>query len=238
MIREKTGLIGFYILFLLFSIIYLSQADLLSLSAGRFWQIIFRFQSRGSYKVTSGKVEGNYTLTQEWLGFLEEDGPDFIIYHLEVRLISWDFTEKTSDGFLAVSLNGKDKIKKNINPKPPEFRMEYIKGEEKEICFYFSLDSLPIPINKKPGQQEWLLAFPSIPWEEKNMKEIGLKKKITGRKRVSLSREKLELPEYQENFGWEEKTSLQSSNAESFSQEHQVQISVFFIRGGIKRYQF
>ncbi|HEK85418.1 MAG: hypothetical protein ACPLZD_06055 [Candidatus Saccharicenans sp.] len=203
-------------------------------SPGQFWQLCFRLQVEGTYKITSENIEGCYRLDLEWLGFLEGDGLDFIIYHLGVYPYVWELREKTPRGLLTINSLGQHKANEVYPFLPPELKLEYIQGSEKEIIFYFYLKSLPVPIDQKaerPGG--FLLIFPSIPWKEKLNGEVSLNRKIIGQKIISIPRSRLKSDEFKENFSWAEEITPKYSTVVPFYQEHQVKVDIRFIKADL-----
>lgn len=200
----------------------------------RFWQVFFQLQVLGEYRNLTAEIEGNYFLEVEWLAFLEEDDLDFIIYHLGAYPSCWELAEKTPEGIFTNSINRGTKNNKILDLPPPEFRLEYIQGEEKEIIFYFSLRNLPIPVSKNHSLPEAKLFFPSVPWKQNVDEESRMKKKITGQKIISLPRSKLESNECQERFSWTEEITTPITDRISFHQKHRARVCLRLVRCDLK----
>jgi hypothetical protein len=191
----------------------------------KFWQVFFKLEISGEYKSSaSDYLQGFYCLDLEWLGFLEEDGLDFIIYHLGLYPSRWEITEKSATGVLTSSEDGKREV------PVPGFRLEYVRGEEKEIYFYFSVDNLSIPLNKLPGLPETRLIFPSIPWTPVPPDESRVRKIISGQKLLVIPREKLKLHDFEQRFDWVEEMSLPDRKPASIHQRHRATVSIHLIR--------
>jgi len=195
----------------------------------RFWQVFFKLEVSGEYKSSASiQLEGFYHLDLEWLGFLEEDGLDFIIYSLGFYPSRWEITEKSASG---VSTSSGDQTQA---VPVPGFRLEYIRGEEKEIYFYFSLDSLSIPLNKLPCLPETKLILPSIPWTPGTPDESHVRKIVSGQKLLVIPREKLRLQEFQQKFSWAEEINLPDRKPASFHQSNRARVSIRLVRCYVK----
>lgn len=224
--EKKSRALPFFLLTMNFYLLAIAgfSAAINSIPQPRLWQVFFKLQLSGSYHCPMAEIEGNYSLEADWLGFLEEDGLDFIIYHLGPYPIRWEITEKTPAGIFTNMPSRSSKNFKLCNLPPPELQMEYIQGGEKEIRVYYSLKNLPVPISPSYQRSEFWLYFPSVPWKQTLTDESKIKKKIIGQKIISLPRSRLESKECQEDFSWREEITTMLQGRPSFFQRHEVRV--------------
>ncbi|MBC7363302.1 MAG: hypothetical protein H5U07_02010 [Candidatus Aminicenantes bacterium] len=131
-----------------------------------------------------------------WHGLLEEDGLDFIIYHLASNLKRWE-----------IQL-GKKSLRLKSPPFPrPDFRVDYVEGLEKEIRFYYSFQPSEIIWSGENTAVSFKLLLPSSPRAFK--KEPGANDliKTTGSRIVVIERKALENPVVQKEVFWQAEVS-------------------------------
>ena len=162
-------------------------------SPQRFWQAILQIKVEGEFVPSPGlSAPGKFMVEAEWPGFLEEDGPDFIIYHFDSHLNNWKlWTEE--NGFQ----------KPTASLIRPVFCVDYVEGLEKEIRFYYSFRPAEIdwPGENTPVPSKLLL--PSAPWPLKKDPGLQAVLKTTGSRIITLERTALENPIFQREFSWQ-----------------------------------
>jgi hypothetical protein len=193
----------------------------------RFWQVSFKLQIQGEYRASpSDPPAGNFFLETDWYGFLEEDGLDFIIYHLGSSQVRWLVTIRGEEGTMSVL---------SFSIPPPSFKLDYIEGKEEEITFYYSLEPKVInySLQRQPGEIN--LVLPSIPWNQNQPEEIKLKRKVKGIRGISLPRKDLDQNEIKQAFSWQEENILSGSNLNSVFQKSSIKVTVELLGYDIKR---
>lgn len=144
---------------------------------GQFWQVTIRLLVQGDFRTgPATEKSGVYLLEAGWSAFLEEDGPDFIIYHLGSQLFRWEV--RTADG------------QPWPGPIPsPELKLDYVEGKEEEINFYYSFDPEVIDCSADPAGHRIKLVLPDVPWSRVLEKMPWFKRKtISGQRTIELQR--------------------------------------------------
>lgn len=186
---------------------------------GRFWQLTIRLQVQGDFRTGPAAGKGGvYLLEAGWSGFLEEDGPDFIIYHLGSEAFRWEV--RTADG---QPLPG---------PIPsPGLKLDYVEGKEEEINFYYSFDPEVIDCPGDLAGHRIKLVLPDVPWSRVLEKMPWFKRKtISGQRTIALQRSQLKGREIKKEFNWIEETTLQDPGQLTIVQRSRVKISLELIR--------
>ncbi|NPV82734.1 MAG: hypothetical protein HPY46_03995 [Candidatus Aminicenantes bacterium] len=180
---------------------------------GQFWQVTLRLQVQGDFRTGPATEKSDlYLLEAGCSGFLEEDGPDFIIYHLGSQLFRWEV--RTADG------------QPWPGPIPsPELKLDYVEGKEEEINFYYSFDPEVIDGPEGPAGQRIKLVLPDVPWSRVLEKMPWFKRRvISGQRTIELQRSQLAGKEIRKEFNWIEETSLQGSSQLAVFQRSRVKI--------------
>gem|GEM_PF-931348 len=180
---------------------------------GQFWQVTLRLQVQGDFRTGQAAGKGGvYLLEAGWSGFLEEDGPDFIIYHLGSQLRRWEV--RTADG------------QPWPDPIPsPGLKLDYVEGKEEEINFYYSFDPEVIDCPADPAGHRIKLVLPDVPWSRVLEKMPWFKRKIiSGQRTIELQRSQLTGREIRKEFNWIEEASLQDSSQLTVSQRSRIKI--------------
>lgn len=186
---------------------------------GQFWQVTLRLQVQGDFRTGPATEKSDlYLLEAGCSGFLEEDGPDFIIYHLGSQLFRWEV--RTADG----------------QPFPglipaPELKLDYVEGKEEEINFYYSFNQEVIDFPEGPVGHRIKLVLPAVPWSRVLEKMPWFNRKIvSGQRTIKVQRSQLAGKEIRKEFKWIEETSLQDSGQSTISQRSRVKIFLELIR--------
>ncbi len=180
---------------------------------GQFWQMTLKLQIRADFwDGQTAEKTGHYLLDADWSGFLEEDGPDFIIYHLGSQVVRWEV--KAPDGQSIAAL-----------VPTPALKLDYVEGEEEEINFYYSFNPDLINYQDSPAGHRIKLVLPARPWSRSGEKIPWFRRKvISGELNLKLQRSQLALKEIRKEFNWVEETSLQDSNLLTVRQRSRVKI--------------
>lgn len=177
----------------------------------RFWQLVLKLQIQADFRPTeSGKPAGKYWLESDWCGFLEEDGLDFIIYHLGSVTGRWQLTIDTNEPVTLIP--------------EPRLNLDYVEGREEKIVFYFSFQ--PEIIGRSEGSTfKGSIFLPSVPWVGSREKHPWFKRRIiSGDRNLSLPRSQLTRNEICREFSWEEETTFPNLDLSSFKQRSRVRV--------------
>ncbi|MGB9907520.1 MAG: hypothetical protein ACPLRR_09070 [Candidatus Saccharicenans sp.] len=215
---RPASLAGTLILLVIF-ILFLSLPA--GAQSGRFWQLVLKLQIRGDFRpAASGTPAGNYWLESDWCGFLEEDGLDFIIYHLGSNTVRWQLAWD----------------RKETGPSIPEpgLKLDYVEGQEKDIIFYFSWqpEMMSFPLD---STYKGLIILPAIPWVRSEDKSHWFKRRVIhGDRNLSLPRSQLAQQEIHREFNWEEETTFQNSGPSIVKQRSRVRVVLELIKGQLR----
>lgn len=219
----KKAAIVFLIRFLALICLAFGQAHD-SVQPPRFWQVYFKLEIKGEVHDELGsRPSGKFFLGIDWLGFLEEDGLDFIVYHLNTFPSHWDISARKGNE-LAVSLTS--------TIPTPEFKLDYVEGKEKEFIFYFSLNPSAITYSFDPRTEGIKMALSSVPWSKNQGEDSNSKlhKKIVGSRVLSISRSLLNRDEFKQNFIWTEEITWSDSGPTNEKQKNEVKISIRMVK--------
>lgn len=184
----------------------------------RSWQVSFNLHIQGEYQVASSNPSaGYYLLETEWYGFIEEDGLDFIIYHLGTCQPHW---------LLTASIEQEPLSTISLSIPPPNLKLDYIEGKEQEISFYYSLEPEVISHSGQELPGEINLLLPSIPWNRRRPEELQIKRKVQGIRDISFPRKDLNRNEVQKTFSWQEESLLSGAKSRAVFQKSKVKVTV------------
>ncbi|MGB9894092.1 MAG: hypothetical protein ACPLRA_06725, partial [Candidatus Saccharicenans sp.] len=155
------------------------------------------------------------------LGFLEEDGLDFIIYHLNTFPGHWDISVRKG--------NERDISLTSRIPRP-EFKLDYVEGKEKEFIFYFSLNPSVVTYSFDSRSEGIKLVLPTVPWSKDQPEGSKIHKKIIGSQVLSIPRSLLNLDEFKQYFSWTEEITWSDPGPIKEKQKNEVKISVRMIK--------
>ena len=160
------------------------------------WQAILQIKFEGESYLSSGLSDRLKVMAEaEWHGFLEEDGLDFIIYYLASYLNKCEFWPEKSEK--------REYRLKSLPLVPPDFRVDYVEGLEKEIRFYYSFRPPEITWPGEDASVSFKVLLPSAPWPFKKDPRPDMILKTTGSRIVTVERTALEKPVVQREFFWQ-----------------------------------
>jgi len=185
----------------------------------RFWKLTLKLQVRSDFRTGSGgENTGSYILETAWAGFLEEDGPDFIIYHLGSELARWECR-------LLSGLVHSNQL------EAPELKLNYVEGKEEEVNFYYSFNPQIVSCSGSSSGSELRLVVPSVPWSGAVEKIPWFKRKlISGDRNLRLGRGLLSRNEVRKEFNWEEETSFEEPGFLVVYQRSRIRVAMELIR--------
>lgn len=206
---DRLALQAVSLILLAISIFFLSLP--LVAQSGRFWRLVLKLQIQTDFRPAESMTPaGKYWLESDWYGFLEEDGLDFIIYHLGSTTGRWQLIIETNEPVTLIP--------------EPRLKLDYVEGREEKIFFYFSFQPEII------GQSEdstfkGSIFLPSVPWVGSAEKPTWFKRRITrGDRNLSLSRIQLTRNEIRREFSWEEETTFLNSGLSGIKQRSRLRL--------------
>jgi len=120
-----------------------------------FWEIMLVLSSNGDYAVENGERSniGHYSFILLWLGCMEEDMDDYIIYHETSELVEWNAREEVQSPDSSQIISGDDFSKR------PGFDFHYILRRDKNLHFDFQVDGFYVP--QESSDPKFYLTLPS-----------------------------------------------------------------------------
>lgn len=185
----------------------------------RFWRLALRIQVQSDFQMSpSGQAAGTFFLEVGWAGFLEEDGPDFIVYHLGSEPARWELKPEAGPPSPA-SVPG------------PELRLNYVEGKEEEIIFYYDFNPEIIDYPGSTSGGRLRLILPAVPWPGKADKIPWFNRRVIGGERnLSLPRKLLDRSEARKEFNWEEEVQFQEPGSSVISQKSRVRVALELVK--------
>lgn len=159
----------------------------------RVWKAVLQIKIEGELfppPHSASTPRAHFVVEAEWHGFLEEDGLDFIIYHLESYLNNWKIWSGEKN---------EPELKEKL--MSPIFRLDYVEGLEKEVRFYYSFSPSEIAVPGQSSHNPLRFLLPSSPWPaRKEPVEVIITRQ--GSRVVAVDRKALEQPSCQKEFLW------------------------------------
>jgi len=192
----------------------------------RRWKIEIRLITEGSYSVREGSrsFSGDFLYEAAWSGGMERDDDDFLLYHIQNKIVRWKLEEDAEAGE-----GGEPSSLKEL-PEKPVFRMNYILTEGPRLRFDFAIEGLAVP--RAASVNKFELAFPRTKSGSPDSAAAGYDGAvIQGSNDVCLRVVDTGLPRVERSFRWRWKNrqaSPRSSLEASFagSSETRVQVTM------------
>lgn len=162
------------------------------------WQIRLTVTVSGGYALKGGGVpiSGEYTCRAQWLGSLEVDGDDFLLYHFKTEILDWRLAEK------AVRPGGETVLEEKDAADKPDLRLNYVLKDGKNIEVDFNLMGIPVPLHPFPVKVG--LEFPGAKVREALFEGSSYADfVIRGSNRIVLPGSDLLRPSAERKFNWE-----------------------------------
>jgi len=179
------------------------------------WQLRLNLKIEGNIAVTFYReTGGTYLLEIDWLGFLEEDGLDFVIYHLGSCSSRSEFCP-FAPGSQAVPV------------APPEMKLDYVEGRVEQINFFYSLHPDTVVCTATAFSRPVKFNLPSLPWSRPKERDPQPRRRLLkGVRSLTLPRSLLNKDTIRQEFSWEELIEQEGVEAEILPQIYRVKISL------------
>ncbi len=179
------------------------------------WQLRLNLKIEGTIAVPFYReTGGTYLLEIDWLGFIEEDGLDFVIYHLGSCSSRSEFCPSAPES-------------QAVPVAPPELKLDYVEGQVEQINFFYSLHPGTVVCTATAFSRPVKFRLPSLPWSRPKEREPQPKRKLLkGVREVTLPRSFLNKDTIRQEFSWEELIEQEGVEAEIMPQIYQVKISL------------
>lgn len=187
-----------------------------------FWEVRFNLYIKGNYLFydQDRNLEGSFQGHFRWLGLMEPDEPDIILYHWQTEVVSWEVSEKEKKGDREMTFSR--------SSNPPHLKVGTFLRQEEAFWLDFvlepPLDSFsPFPIESKII---WPASF------IRNLTVNGLRYNDflkSGSNKISVPVKEMTKPEFRRTFSW--KWSYPSNyprlDFKEFGTEHEVEITLY-----------
>lgn len=187
------------------------------------WEIEILIETKGTYSLTRKDVsyKGDYSFVLEWTGCMEQDDEDFLLFHEDWDLRSWEANEK------AISPSSRVALSTSNFQEKPRFRLNYILKRENSLFFDFAVLGFTIPQHMSEGN--FLLTLPvSAEYADQAGTSYNVHV-IRGSNRIVLQEKTLKKEKVKKSFAWSWEDKVYSStdmNARPILQEHDVKVTV------------
>ncbi|MDI6845976.1 MAG: hypothetical protein QME28_07555 [Candidatus Saccharicenans sp.] len=178
------------------------------------WQMRLKLKIEGNIAVPFYReTDGTYLLEIDWVGFIEEDGLDFVIYHLGSCSSRSEFCPSVP-GSQAVPV------------APPEMKLDYVEGQVEQINFFYSLHPETV-VCTAAFNRPVKFRLPSLPWSRLKGKDLQPRRRLLkGVRGLTLPRSFLNKDTIRQEFSWEELIEQEAKEAEILPQIYRVKISL------------
>ncbi len=191
------------------------------------WEIILDLRAQGEYRLEGGEGRflGNYTFAVRWLGSMERDDHDYLLYPLDCDLRAWDAQESGS-GSNAVTF-----FKTSDFRGRPSFVFNYIFRKGSELHFDFIVNGIVIPQAEAP--EKILLLFPASAENNQRDGEMSYNNFVTkGSNRIALEETEIYAGRLERTYSWTWKSQrwkMKQQQTIFVSHNHEVDVKLAII---------
>lgn len=162
------------------------------------WEIVLELKTKGEYRLerpAGGGFSGNYTYSVRWIGCMEVDEQDYLLYPLDSELRQWEAQETAASPETPAFLTTDDFSAK------PSFTLKYILRRGRDLYLDFVADGMVFPQNDPEGGVP--LLFPSSEENNQQGDELAYNAWVTGgSNRVSLQEAEIYSGPFQKSYAW------------------------------------
>ena len=192
-----------------------------------FWEIKLVLSSKGDYTVENEERSntGHYSFILTWIGCMEEDMDDYIIYHETSELVEWNAREEVQSPDSFRIINGDNFSKK------PGFDFHYILKRDKDLHFDFQVDGFYVP--QDGSDPTFYLILPSSYENKRSSSQVDYNAfLLRGSNSIQVEEEEIYQHMIEKTYSWTWKHN-QSLGGEkkpiSFSNFHKVKVVLTII---------
>lgn len=186
------------------------------------WEIALELETQGEYRFErpSGKVSGNFIYSVRWLGCMEEEDQDYLLYPIDSELLKWEARE-TAASPQAQSLLTTDAFKNK-----PSFRLKYILRKGRELHLDFVVLGITFP--QSGAQEGFPLLLPSSEENDQHDAELAYNALVSkGSNRVWLEEAEIYGGPVKKRYSWSWKHQgwqLRQQETVFTAQSHKVEV--------------
>lgn len=190
------------------------------------WEIRLALSVRGDYTVRNLETTcvGEFDFRAQWEGTMEQDGDDFLLYHVKTDAPRWEIREKAVRPGTARILSERETAEK------PRLRVHYIMRQDRELRFEFEVEGIRIPLD--PSAEKSDLVLPRS--KELSGAGAGYGDSISkGSNLIAIGDDALDRGRFERSFSWEWKRqgwSPREKGAVFVAASHKASVSITLIR--------
>ena len=189
-----------------------------------YWELRIDLRLKGNYEAKEGEetYTGHYVYDAEWIGCMEEDQADFLLYYEDHKLVKWDAQEK------AKGPEGTQIMETENFSEPPQIDFHYVLIKEEAVHFNFKVSGFEIP--QSPSKFKHRLLLPATEENTEVMMDNFYSRDIEkGTNRVLLPIGSFYGERVTASFSWDWEDSRWTRKADTvvfFGQSHDVEVEV------------
>ena len=197
-----------------------------SLQASPWWELRCAIAVRGDYSVTDldTTFNGEFLYKARWEGTMEQDGPDFRLFHAKADVLAWEMREKTVPSSDAGLLTEKEAAEK------PALRLNYVIRDGPDVLISLAVGDLLIPLASSPEKFDLVLPRSRGLAAERTGYDDSITK---GTNVLALSEEGLAERSLERTFAWDWKRrqwTVRGRGAVKVAETHKVMVVVTLVR--------
>ncbi|MCX7973458.1 MAG: hypothetical protein N3B16_03050 [Candidatus Aminicenantes bacterium] len=187
-----------------------------------FWEIKLNLSLKGRYSLHQAiqTIEGNFHGHFRWLGLIEPDEPDVILFQWQSEVISWEMVEKEK--------RKNQEIGTFHSTFAPKLKVEAFIRQDDAFWLDFFLEGLSIPFSQPEPEQKLIL--PSSFIKDQIINDLRYNDHLkAGSNKIFIPLKEMNQPEYRQNFSWKWSYPPDYSILSSIKSgtEHEVQGELF-----------
>jgi hypothetical protein len=191
------------------------------------WEIVLDLRTQGEYRLEESgrRFLGNYTFAIRWLGCMERDDDDYVLYPLDCELRTWDAQETASASNTLAFFTTSDFRDR------PSFIFNYIFRQGHELHLDFNVSGIVIP--QPESADSALLLFPASAENNQHDNEMSYNNFVTkGSNRIALEETEIYAGRLERTYSWtwkNERWTLKQQQTIFTSHSHEVEVKLTII---------
>jgi hypothetical protein len=190
------------------------------------WEVRFALIVRGDYAIKDFEkaFAGEFAYRARWEGTMEQDGADFLLYHVGTDVQGWEIREKASLPDATRILTEQEVSER------PRLLLNYILRQGRTLRFDFEVQGIRIPLGPSLEKFDLVLPCSKEPPEEGAVYNASISK---GTNEISIGEDGLEKGTLEKSFSWEWKRqqwAVREKGPVRVAAFHKVSVVVTLIR--------
>jgi hypothetical protein len=210
----------------IFSCALVALATRLPFDPRPWWDVGLELEVRGTYELKNSEAArtGDFIYRAMWVGTMERDGEDFLLYQVGTTTHAWEAQEKTHRGKDVSVVTEKETASR------PVIKLNYILRNGKHLDFDIVVEAIPIPL--APSKEKFSL---SLPCSTEHVRDRGLlyNEFITsGSNTIRVPAGALAENSFEKRFRWEwtrQGWILGEREPTFVSSRHRAEVTVMFV---------